>query len=238
MGGSLRRIGVVTLFPEAFTSYLGASILGRAIGSGLLELHFEQIRDHAHDKHRRVDDAPYGGGVGQVMMVSPIVEALRAVQERALTGAHVVLLGPGGARFDQSRAVKFAQMPQDLVLICGHYEGVDERVRAYVDEELSVGDYVLTGGELAAMVVIDAVSRFVPGVLGNENSPLDESFSADLLEYPQYTRPWSFEGLTPPEVLRSGNHGAIASWRQNAALERTKEQRPDLVYNKVESTPE
>jgi len=230
----IQKFGVVTLFPEAFSSVLATSILSRAVEAGLLEIHFEQIRDHAQDKHRRVDDAPYGGGAGQLMMAAPVLRAIAALKQRCMPEALVILLGPCGQRFVQGTASALAGAERDMILLCGHYEGIDERVRKHIDMELSIGDYVLTGGELAAMVVIDAVSRLRPGVLGNAESSLDESFSDGLLEYPQYTRPWDLNGDCPPEVLRSGNHAAIASWRKAAALERTKRVRPDLLSAKSE----
>ena len=213
-----------------FEPYLGASILGRAREAGHLEVAVHDIRDWAEGRHRQADDYPFGGGQGMVLKPEPAVGAIEAVRDRETTGrGHVVLMTPQGAPFRQEHARRLATLPH-LVLVCGRYEGVDERVReGWVDEELSVGDYVLTGGELPALVVIDAVSRLLPGVLGNEASHADESFEAGLLEYPQYTRPREFRGRTVPEVLLSGDHGRIARWRAEQSMERTRQRRPDLL---------
>jgi tRNA (guanine37-N1)-methyltransferase len=219
------RIDVLTLFPDYFSGVLGSSLLGKAIAKGLLRVELHQIRDFATDKHRTVDDTPYGGGHGMVMKVEPLVEALEAV---TTAGGHRVLLSARGARLTQTRARELAALPR-LVLLCGRYEGVDERVTAFVDEELSIGDYVLSGGEAAAAVLIDALARLVPGVLGNPESLVSESFADDLLEYPQYTRPEVFRGLEVPEVLLSGNHAAVDRWRREAARARTERVRPDLL---------
>ncbi|HLV61405.1 MAG TPA: tRNA (guanosine(37)-N1)-methyltransferase TrmD [Fredinandcohnia sp.] len=217
---------IVTLFPRLVQGPLQESILGKAIDRGLIEVRVRDLREHAHDKHRVTDDTPYGGGAGMVMKVEPLVEAIEHARA-SLPGARVVLLDPAGRRFDQTVAREYAAAGR-LVLVCGRYEGVDERVRHFVDEELSLGDFVLTGGELAALVVVDACARLVPGVLGNEESPDTESFQGGLLEYPQYTRPPEFRGLRVPEVLVSGDHGRIAAWRRKQALLRTRERRPDL----------
>lgn len=222
----LLRFDVLTLFPEMFGGPLGHSILARAIERGLLEVGLTNIRDFATDRHRTVDDYPYGGGPGMVMKPGPIFDAVESV---ARPGSTVILLSPRGRVFDQRIAAELAQR-EHLVLICGHYEGVDERVRENLaTDELSIGDYVLTGGELAAMVVIDAVARLLPGVLGGVTSACDESHSQGLLEYPQYTRPPEFRGRVVPNVLLSGNHALIARWRRQQALLRTTERRPDLL---------
>lgn len=218
---------VLTLLPEAMEAYLGASIMGRAQAAGLVEVRLVNIRDHAADRHRTVDDTPYGGGSGMVMMPEPLSAALDALP--AEPPAPVALLSPAGRRFGQAMAAELAGLER-LVLVCGRYEGVDERlVRTRVDLELSVGDFVLSGGELAAMCVIEAVSRLLPGVLGGENAAEADSFSDGLLEHPHYTRPAVFEGLAVPEVLTSGNHAAIAKWRRKESLRRTWQRRPDLL---------
>jgi len=220
------RVDVFTLFPELVDSYCGASILGRARGKGLLSVATHNIRDHATDSHRSVDDAPFGGGAGMVMMPGPIFSAVEAVPE-----AHrpLILLSPAGTTFSQSLAQELASGPGFSVL-CGRYEGVDERVVEHlVDQEVSLGDFVLAGGELAALVVIEAVARLRPGVLGNDESSRDESFSSGLLEYPQYTRPAEFRGWGVPEVLRSGDHAKVAEWQRREAIERTQRRRPDLL---------
>jgi tRNA (guanine37-N1)-methyltransferase len=215
-------IHVVTLFPEMFASFTGASLLGKAIQKGLVEVRFTDPRDFTHDKHRSVDDAPYGGGAGMVMRPEPLVTAVESLQARK------ILLTPTGRRLDRAYVAELAAAPS-LALICGRYEGFDARVRPFVDEELSIGDYVLQGGEPAAMVVIDAVTRRLPGVLGNADSPVDESFESGLLEYPQYTRPAEFRGVAVPAALLSGNHERIRRWRRWASLQRTRKERPDLL---------
>jgi tRNA (guanine37-N1)-methyltransferase len=217
---------VLTLFPEMFSSVLSASLLGKAIQKGALTVHLTDPRDFTEDKHRSVDDTPYGGGAGMVMRPAPLVAALEHVT--TVRGpVHRVALCPTGAPFTQATAVRLSSLAR-VALVCGRYEGFDERVRGFVDEELSLGDFVITGGELAAMVVIDAVARRLPGVLGNADSPVDESHEAGLLEYPQYTRPPVFRGQPVPEVLLSGNHARIDRWRRQQALLRTRERRPDL----------
>jgi tRNA (guanine37-N1)-methyltransferase len=219
-------IDIVTIFPGYFASPLAAGLLGKAGERGLLQVRLHDLRAWAADRHRSVDDAPFGGGAGMVMLPGPWFEALDALQ--ADGPAHVVLLAPDGHRFDQATAARLAREPR-LVLCCGRYEGIDERVRTRVDEVLSIGDFVLAGGEPAALVVLDAVARLVPGVMGNAASAAEESFAAGLLEYPQYTRPAVYRGLEVPAVLRSGDHGAIARWRHAQALERTRRLRPDLL---------
>lgn len=210
-------------------SPLQASILHRAQSSGKVAIRRHNIRDYAHDKHRTVDDRPYGGGPGMVMMCEPLVEAIEAVQAMDSTPAHLIFMTPEGTRFTQARAQALSRMPR-LMILSGHYEGIDERVRqGWVDEELSIGDYVLTNGTLPALVVIDAVVRLLPGVLGNENSAGSESFSSDLLEGPQYTRPVEFRGLRVPDILLSGNHAAISTWRHEQARTRTRQRRQDLL---------
>jgi tRNA (guanine37-N1)-methyltransferase len=219
------KIDVVTLFPEMFAP-LGHSILGRAIEQGLLTVRYVNPRDFTSDRHRTVDDYPYGGGPGMVMKAEPIFLAVESV---ASPEAAVVLMSPAGRVFRQSIAAELAALDH-LILICGHYEGVDERVREHLaTDELSIGDYVLTGGELAAMVVIDAVARLLPGVLGHAESAGDESHSHGLLEYPQYTRPPEFRGWPVPERLLSGHHAEIGKWRRRQSLERTAASRPDLM---------
>lgn len=220
------RIHVATLFPEIFAGPLAAGMIRRARERGLLAVSLHQIRDYAGGKHLQVDDTPYGGGQGMLLKPDPVVAAIEHVctQEspyRILLSARGTRLSPGVAKRLASNA--------SLLLVCGRYEGVDERVTAYIDEEISIGDYVLTGGELAALVVLDAVARFVPGVLGNEASAEDESFSLGLLEYPHYTRPNEFRGVAVPAVLTSGDHAAIARWRREQSLRLTFERRPDLL---------
>ena len=214
---------VITLFKELFDGFVDASLIGKARKAGLISIDLLDLRDFTHDRHRTVDDAPYGGGSGMVMKTAPILEMLAAQPP-----CRRVLMTPQGRPFDQAKARAFASGATPLLLFCGRYEGVDERVRALFDEELSVGDFVLNGGEVAAMAVIEAVSRLVPGVLGNAESVVEESFAAGLLEYPQYTRPEIVNGVRAPEVLLSGDHGKVARWRRGQALLRTKAKRPDL----------
>lgn len=223
------RIDVLTLFPEMFGGVLGASMLGRAAEAGLLEFHVHDIRAYTENKHKKADDYPFGGGAGLVMMAQPIFDCMEAVCAMDARPARRILLTPRGRLLSTNRARALAAQER-LVLLCGHYEGVDERVMAIVDEELSIGDYVLTGGELPAMVLIDCVSRFIPGVLGCEESAQDESHAGDgLLEYPQYTRPAEFRGMRVPEVLLSGHHANIQAWRRDASLEKTRQMRPELL---------
>ncbi len=224
------RIDILTLFPEMFESPLNFSILKRAQEQGIVAITVTNIRDFATDKYRKVDDKPYGGGPGMVMMPGPVFDAVAHVEPLAPQRGRVLLLTPQGRRFDQGKARELAAEPR-LILLAGRYEGFDERIRFGLGAEpLSIGDYVLNGGELAALVVIDAVVRLLPGALGDEESAKEESFSdGGLLEYPQYTRPEVFRGLKVPEVLLSGDHGRIARWRRQQALERTKNWRPDLL---------
>lgn len=222
------RFDVLTLFPDLFSSFMNESILGRAIAKGLIEIRLTQIRSFARGKHQVTDDRPYGGGSGMVMKPGPIYRSLKSI-ERVTEKARVILLTPQGRPFDQSLAWELSRLKQ-LILICGRYEGVDERIRSrYVDQELSIGDYVLSGGEPAALVVIDAVARLVPGVLGDEYSAQEESFEDGLLEYPHYTRPPVFEDQEVPPILLSGDHAKIRQWRRTQALKRTLERRPDLL---------
>lgn len=220
------RCEILTLFPRMIEGYAGESILGKAIERGQVALKVTDIRDFAHDKHHVTDDAPYGGGAGMVMKVEPLVEAIEKARER-IPGVKVLLMSPRGPRFDQRMAEELVKAP-GLALVCGRYEGVDERVLPYVDGELSVGDFVLTGGELAALCVFDAACRLVPGVLGNAESAGAESFQSGLLEYPQYTRPPEFRGAGIPPVLLSGDHARIARWRRWKQLKLTQARRPDL----------
>jgi tRNA (guanine37-N1)-methyltransferase len=223
------RIDILTIFPGMFAPVLNESIVKRAQQKGKVEINVHDLRKYTLDKHHKVDDRPFGGGSGMVMAAQPIFDAVKEIRPRGKKKAKVVLLCPQGRRFDQSMAKKLAK-EKHLIFICGHYEGIDERVRENLaDQEISIGDYVLTGGELPAMVVIDAVVRLVPGVLGDKNSLNFESFEGNLLEYPQYTRPENFRGMPVPEVLLCGDHKKIASWRKSQAIKRTKDRRPDLL---------
>jgi len=227
-------VTVVTIFPEMIRQAVDWSITARAIHAGLLEVRTIQVRDFTADRHRTVDDVPYGGGPGMVMKPEPLAAAIRAARE-AQPGGRVALLSASGALFRQETARRYAANPGGLILVCGHYEGVDERIAEhYVDEELCIGDYVLSGGEPAALVVIDAVARLVPGVLGNEASLAEESHEHGLLEHPQYTRPPVFEGHPVPEVLLCGNHQEVARWRREAALAKTRRMRPDIGARVIE----
>jgi tRNA (guanine37-N1)-methyltransferase len=221
------RIAILTLFPRMVSAPLGESILGKAREKGLLETHVVDIRDFAEGKHRVTDDVPYGGGAGMVMKPEPLVGAIESARA-LLPKSRVILLSPQGARFDQGRAAELSRC-EGLILVCGRYEGVDDRVRRYVDEELSVGDFILTGGEIAALAVVDAVARLLPGVLGNAQSSRIESFADGLtLEGPQYTRPPEFRGQEVPRILLCGDHARIAQWRRRQALVRTRDRRPEL----------
>lgn len=222
------RIDVLTLFPEMFGMPLSYSILKRAQEQNIVEIVLSNIRDFATDRYRKVDDKPYGGGPGMVMMPGPMFDCIEHVRPQASDPGRVILLTPQGPTLTHEKAVQLSREPR-LILIAGRYEGFDERIRTGLDaEQLSIGDYVLSGGELAAMVLIDAVVRLLPGALGDEGSAADDSFCDGLLEYPQYTRPETFRDMTVPEILLSGDHARIAAWRHEQRLERTKQWRPDL----------
>jgi tRNA (guanine37-N1)-methyltransferase len=229
------RIDVITLFPEAFGGVLASSIVGRALRDGRVEVVLTDLRDFALDARGTVDDKPFGGGPGMVLMCEPVYRAVEHVQGLDPRRGLVVLLTPQGEPLRQARVRDLAARER-LLLVCGHYEGYDERIRALADLELSIGDYVLTGGELPAMVVIDAVTRLLPGALGAEDGTHEESFAAGLLEYPQYTRPREFRGQAVPEVLLSGNHAAIARWRAEQARARTRQRRADLLGEAPDET--
>ena len=222
------KIKVLTIFPEMLRPMLEASILGRAIEEGLIEVELIDIRPFSELKHKNTDDYPFGGGPGMVMLAQPIVDAVEACTKDGFHGRRLYL-SPRGRTFDQAMAEELAR-DGELLLLCGHYEGVDQRaIDLVIDEEVSIGDYVLTGGELGALVIIDAVSRLIPGVLGSDESSQDESFSSGLLEYPQYTRPREYRGLTVPDVLLSGDHAKINRWRRDRALELTWRRRPEML---------
>lgn len=226
------KIDVLTLFPEMFAPVTDSSILGRAVEKGILDIRLTDIRDFSNDKHNKADDYPFGGGGGMVMMADPIFGALESVQAE---GKKIIYMSPRGKILDSDKIRRFASL-DELVILCGHYEGVDQRVIDYWDmEEISIGDYVLTGGELPAMVLIDSVARLIPDVLGNENSALDESVYSGLLEHPQYTKPREYRGMQVPEVLVSGNHKLIDLWKFREALILTKTRRPDLFDEFVKS---
>ncbi len=223
------HVDILTLFPELFTTFVGTSIVGRAIESRIVEIACTNYRDFTTDKHRSVDDAPFGGGPGMVLMCEPMFRAVESLRRYGDCDPSIVMLTPQGDRLDQ-RLVEELARESHLVLLCGHYEGFDERIRIGLKpREVSIGDYVLSGGETAAMVLIDAVVRLLPGALGNEAGAAEDSFSTGLLEHPQYTRPRSFRGMDVPEVLLSGHHAAIDAWRREQAVERTRNRRPDLL---------
>jgi tRNA (guanine37-N1)-methyltransferase len=223
------RIDILTLFPEMFESPLNCSILKRARDAGIVEIILTNIRDFAPDSYRKVDDKPYGGGPGMVMMPGPVFDCIDHVRKLSPEEPRLILLTPQGRKFDQARAHELSRESR-LILIAGKYEGFDERIRVGLEaEQISIGDYVLNGGELAAMVVIDAVVRLLPGALGDDDSAKDDSFSKGILEYPQYTRPETFRGMKVPDILLSGHHAEIQKWREQQALEKTREYRPDLL---------
>ena len=228
------RIDILTLFPGIFQNFLNESIIKRAREKGMADIRLHNIRDYSTDKHRKADDRPFGGGPGMVLLVEPIYNALKHIGDHksrghGAQGARIILMSPQGEKLTEKRAKRLAKLKR-LIIICGHYEGVDERVReSLVDEEISIGDYVLTCGELPAMVLVDAVIRLIPGVLGDEESTVSESFEDGLLEYPQYTRPASFRGMAVPAVLLSGDHKKIDLWRKKEAMKRTSQRRPDLI---------
>ena len=222
------RFDIVSIFPGMFESPFGDSIIQRAREEGLLDLRVHDLRDYSLNKHRKVDDTPFGGGVGMVMNVEPIARVIAAIKKE-VPETRTILLSPGGRPFDQEKAWELSRLPS-LTLICGRYEGIDERVRLhFVDEEISIGDYVLTGGEIPAMVLVEAISRLVPGVLGDPESVVEESFTGELLEYPQYTRPRDYQGFRVPEILVSGDHKKIRDWQKAEAVKKTARVRPDLL---------
>lgn len=223
------RIDILTLFPEMFEAVLNESIIGRAAEKQILKLEFHNIRDYSENKHRKVDDYPYGGGLGMIMQCQPIFAAVEDISAKLGKKPYTVLMSPQGKTFNQAKAQEFSTY-ENLMIICGHYEGIDERVtEALVDEEISIGDFVLTGGEIAAMAVADATCRLIPGVLREDTSHAVESFSEGLLEYPQYTRPIVYNGMEVPEILLSGHHANIEKWRRYQSLKRTYEKRPELL---------
>ena len=222
------RFDIVSIFPGMFESPFADSIIQRAREEGLLDLRVHDLRDYSLNKHRKVDDTPFGGGVGMVMNVEPIARVIAAIKKE-VPETRTILLSPGGRPFDQEKAWELSRLPS-LTLICGRYEGIDERVRLhFVDEEISIGDYVLTGGEIPAMVLVEAISRLVPGVLGDPESVVEESFTDGLLEYPQYTRPRDYQGFKVPEILISGDHKKIRDWQKAEAVKKTARVRPDLL---------
>ncbi|BDZ30821.1 tRNA (guanosine(37)-N1)-methyltransferase TrmD [Lactiplantibacillus sp. WILCCON 0030] len=222
------RIDILSLFPHMFDGPLHESMIGNAVENNVIDVGVTDFRDYTTDKHNHVDDYPYGGGAGMLLQPQPIFDALADVQTKHPAKGRVILLDPAGYQFNQTVAEDFAK-EDHLTFICGHYEGYDERIRSLVTDEVSLGDYVLTGGELGAMVMIDATVRLIPGVLGNAESAPGDSFSTGLLEYPQYTRPADFRGLKVPDILLSGDHGKIDDWRLEQALKRTYERRPDML---------
>ncbi|HJG22797.1 tRNA (guanosine(37)-N1)-methyltransferase TrmD [Enterococcus durans] len=231
------KIDVLTLFPRMFEGPMGESIIGKAVNKGLLDIDISNFRDYSDNKHQTVDDYPYGGGAGMLLKVQPIYDNIKAIEEAAPEiKKRVILLDPAGKQFDQKMAEEFSQ-EEHLVFICGHYEGYDERIRSLVTDEVSLGDYVLTGGELGAMVMIDATVRLLPDVLGNQTSAQTDSYSTGLLEHPQYTRPAEYKGMKVPEVLTNGNHKLIEEWQLKESLRRTYLRRPDLL-EQLEMTPQ
>ena len=223
------RIDVLTLFPEMFPPVLGVSIIGKALQNEIVDLRYHNIRDYTENKHKKVDDYPYGGGLGMVMQCQPIFSAVDSIKAQIAAKSRVILMSPQGRSFDQEKARALSNY-ENLIIICGHYEGVDERVsEGLVDEEISIGDFVLTGGEIAAMAIIDAVCRLLPGVLKEDASHSIESFGDGLLEYPQYTRPPIFNGMAVPEVLLSGHHENVDKWRREQSLKRTLQKKPELL---------
>lgn len=231
------KIDVLTLFPRMFEGPMGESIIGKAINKGLLSINISNFRDYSDNKHQTVDDYPYGGGAGMLLKVQPIYDNIKAIEEvTPETKKRVILLDPAGKQFDQKMAEEFSQ-EEHLVFICGHYEGYDERIRSLITDEVSLGDYVLTGGELGAMVMIDATVRLLPDVLGNQTSAQTDSYSTGLLEHPQYTRPAEYRGMKVPSVLTNGNHKLIEEWQLKESLRRTYLRRPDL-FEQVEMTPQ
>jgi len=220
------KITILSLFPEMFSGFMTESIIKRSIQAGVVEIEIVDFREFATNRHKHVDDSPYGGGAGMVLSVEPIYLALRSIP--GFEHATKILLTPQGETFRQPLAKELVEK-EHLILICGHYEGFDERIRSFIDREISIGDYVLTGGEIPAMVIADGIIRLLPGALGNEDSFLQDSFYEDLLEYPQYTKPYDFMGMKVPDVLISGNHQEIDKWRREEARKRTEKRRPDLL---------
>lgn len=226
------RVNILTIFPEMFSGYFSSSILGRAQDQGLIEIRMTDIRPFSSSKHHNTDDYPFGGGAGMVMMAQPVIDAMKSVAAE-YPSAKRIYLGPRGKKLTSSLARSLSK-EKELILLCGHYEGVDQRaLDTCIDEEISIGDYILTGGEPAAMVLVDSVSRFIPGVLGSSESPEEESFSDGLLEYPQYTRPRLLNGMEVPDVLLNGDHAKIRTWRRRESLKATLLSRPDLLENAV-----
>ena len=230
----IRRFDIITIFPGMFESPFCESILKRAQDERLLEVILHDLRDYTLDKHRKVDDYPFGGGVGLIMNVHPIVRAIESVKKNR-HGARAILLSPGGKSFNQKMAWELSR-EENLIFVCGRYEGVDERVLNFVDDSISIGDYVMAGGEIPAMALIEAISRLIPGVVGDENSILEESFEENRLEYPQYTKPREFRGLKVPDVLFSGHHKKIQDWQLKEALRKTAAIRPDLLSKETDRT--
>ena len=228
----IRRFDVITIFPRMFESPLSESILKRAQDEGLLEVILHDLREYALDKHRKVDDYPFGGGVGLIMNVEPIVRAVESIKKNR-PGAHTILLSPAGRSFNQKMAWELSRK-ENLIFVCGRYEGVDERVLNFVDDSISVGDYVMAGGEIPAMTLIETVSRLIPGVVGDENSILEVSFEENRLEHPQYTKPRDFRGLKVPDVLLSGHHKKIQDWQLKESLRKTVKIRPDILIKEIE----
>lgn len=222
------NLEVLTIFPSIFHEYFRTGILKRAAEKELVRFMVHDLRDFSHNRHRQVDDSPYGGGAGMVMMAAPVIEAVESIRGDKLE-RRVILLSPQGRRYTQQRAESLRRAGESLLFICGRYEGIDERVKSVVDEELSIGDFVLTGGELAALVIIDSIVRLIPGALGDDASSVEESFSWGILDYPHYTRPVALRGMEVPRVLLSGNHGEIWRWRRKEALRNTLLKRPDLL---------
>jgi len=223
------KFGIITIFPEIFHTYLDTGILKKAIQQGFIEVRIHDLRDYTQDRHRTVDDYPYGGGAGMVMKPEPFFAAVETPYPER-TGRRVIMLSPAGKKFNQAMAEEFSKEGRTLLFLCGRYEAIDERVRlALVDDEVSIGDYILTGGELPALVIIDSVTRLLPGALGDERSAKEDSFSSGILDYPHYTRPPVFGGMKVPEVLLSGNHREIWRWRRKEALRRTLQRRPELL---------
>lgn len=230
------KIDVLTLFPRMFEGPTGESIIGKAVDKGLVDITISNFRDYSDNKHQTVDDYPYGGGSGMLLKIQPIYDNIRAIKKTSPeTKKRIILLDPAGKTFDQAMAEEFSK-EEHLVFICGHYEGYDERIRTLVTDEVSLGDYVLTGGELGAMVMIDATIRLLPNVLGNQTSAQTDSYSTGLLEHPQYTRPAEYKGMKVPEVLMNGNHKLIEEWQLKESLKRTYQRRPDLL-KRIELTP-